>query len=167
MRSRSLPHRCSAASCPRQVFAERLPGLVEPHARATVPLTAAHRDLGLALGGEAGARLAATLGVPTSPDTLLRRVIAAAVTPVPPPRYVGVDDWAIRKGQRYGTIVIDHDRGRVIDLTPAGARELGFSGLTHVALTIEELAPPKPVKVNTRKQQRSAARKAEQKLSAL
>jgi rare lipoprotein A len=58
-------------------------------------------------------------------------------------------------------------RGRVIDLTPAGARELGFSGLTQVALTIEELAPPKPAKVSTRKQQRSAARKAEQKLLAL
>jgi rare lipoprotein A len=59
-------------------------------------------------------------------------------------------------------------RGRVIDLTPAGARELGFSGLTQVALAIEEPAPPKPAKVQQRKQQqRSAARKAEQKLSAL
>jgi transposase len=58
------------------------------------------------------------LDLPASPDTLLRRVKETADEPAPAPRYVGVDDWAIRKGQRYGTILIDLERGRVLDLLP-------------------------------------------------
>ena len=54
--------------------------------------------------------------MPTSPDTLLRRIKDAPAAPVPAPRYIGVDDWALRKGQRYGTIVIDLERGQVLDL---------------------------------------------------
>jgi transposase len=56
--------------------------------------------------------------MPTSPDTLLRRVRAARAHPGPLPRYVGIDDWACKKGQNYGTILIDLERGRVIDLLP-------------------------------------------------
>lgn len=71
------------------------------------------------MGGEAGARLANRLAMPTSPDTLLRRIKDAVAEPsASPPRYVGVDDWAVRKGQRYGTIVVDLERGRVVDLLP-------------------------------------------------
>jgi transposase len=81
-------------------------------------LTELHRDIGFALGGEAGARLAEKLAMPTSPDTLLRRVKAAPNAPAPPPRYVGVDDWAIRKGQNYGTILIDLERHCGIDILP-------------------------------------------------
>lgn len=78
----------------------------------------AHRVIGFALGGEAGSRLAEHLDMPTSPDTLLRRVKNAPDEPAPPPRYIGIDDWALRKGQRYGTLVVDLERGRVIDLLP-------------------------------------------------
>jgi transposase len=109
---------CSRAACPQRVFCERLPELTAPHARTTGELTDTHRAIGLALGGEAGARLAATLSVRTSPDTLLRRVKARSGEPCPPPRYVGLDDWACRKGQSYGTILIDLERRRVIDLLP-------------------------------------------------
>jgi transposase len=108
--------RCTHPGCPRRIFCERLPGLLDAHARPTARLTDAHRAIGFALGGEAGARLAGRLDMPTSPDTLLRRVKAAPDEPTPPPRYVGVDDWAIRKGQRYGTILIDLERGRVLDI---------------------------------------------------
>jgi transposase len=54
----------------------------------------------------------------TSPDTLLRRVKRLKNEPAPPPRVVGIDDWAWRKGQRYGTLVVDLERGDVIDLLP-------------------------------------------------
>jgi transposase len=77
-----------------------------------------HRAIGFALGGEPGSRLAERLDMPTSPDTLLRRVRQAVDEPIPSPRYVGIDDWAIRKGQCYGTIVIDLERRRVVDLLP-------------------------------------------------
>jgi transposase len=109
---------CRQRECPQRVFCERLPEWTDAHARTTGALADTHRQIGLALGGEAGARLAATLSVPTSPDTLLRRVKEAADEPPPPPRYVGLDDWAIRKGQSYGTILIDLERGTVIELLP-------------------------------------------------
>jgi len=109
---------CDDPNCPRTLFCERFPQLAESHARTTGPLTESHQAIGFALGGEAGARLAEQLAVPTSPDTLLRRVKAAPDQPLLPPRFVGIDDWAIRKGQHYGTIVIDLERRRVIDILP-------------------------------------------------
>jgi transposase len=109
---------CDQPHCPRTLFCERFPQLTTPHARTTGPLAESHQAIGFALGGEAGARLADKLAVPTSPDTLLRRVKAAPDEPLPPARYIGIDDWATRKGQHYGTILIDLERHCVIDILP-------------------------------------------------
>jgi hypothetical protein len=68
--------RCPTAGCVRAIFCERFPAALAPHARTTARLTEAHRLIGFALGGEPGARLCRPLAVPTSPDTLLRRVKA-------------------------------------------------------------------------------------------
>src|SRR5262249_11552750 len=108
--------RCPSPTCRTAIFCERIPQLLDVHARTTTRLTDIHGLIGLALGGEPGARLAQEMDVPTSPDTLLRRVKAYQGEPLPPPRFVGVDDWAWRKGRRYGTILIDLERGRVIDI---------------------------------------------------
>jgi transposase len=118
LRLRVRRFRCTTPSCPRAIFCERLPELVASHARTTERLTEVHRLVGLALGGEPGARLADHLAIPTSADTLLRRVKDTTDQPIPAPRFVGIDDWAWRKGRRYGTIVVDLERGRVIDLLP-------------------------------------------------
>ena len=109
---------CTRRDCRRRIFCERLPGLAAAHARTTGPLADSHRDIGFALGGEAGARLAGRLAMPASPDTLLRLVKSAPDEPAPRPRFIGVDDWAVRKGQDYGTIIIDLERHCVIDVLP-------------------------------------------------
>jgi transposase len=109
---------CPRSDCPRRIFAERLPGFAAPRARTTDRLRQAQMDIGSSLGGEAGSRLATRMAIPTSPDTLLRRVKQPKDEPAGPLRVVGIDDWAWRKGRRYGTIVVDLERSHVIDLIP-------------------------------------------------
>lgn len=109
---------CRNAKCARRTFAERLPELVAPYARRTTRLAEAQGRVGAALGGEAAARLLNHLASPCSPDTVLRLVCRLPL-PVPEsPRVVAVDDWALRKGRTYGTIVVDLERRRAIDLLP-------------------------------------------------
>ena len=109
---------CPQSDCPRRIFTERLPGFAAPWARTTDRLRRTQTDIGSSLGGEAGVRLAARMAIATSPDTLLRRVKRLKNELAGPPRVVGIDDWAWRKGQRYGTIVVDLERSDVIDLLP-------------------------------------------------
>jgi transposase len=109
---------CRNAKCARRTFAERLPGLVAPYARRTYRLATAQAQVGVALGGEAGSRLLQHLAMPVSPDTVLRLVHRLPLPAPDPPRVVGVDDWAIRKRCSYGTVVVDLERHRVLDLLP-------------------------------------------------
>jgi transposase len=109
---------CFSSECPRHIFVEPLNAFAAKHARTTTRLAQTHFAIGSALGGEAGARLAEKTAVPTSPDTLLRRVKRAGARSTGNPRFVGIDDWAWCKGQRYGTIVVDLETNDVIDLLP-------------------------------------------------
>ena len=111
--------RCLVSHCRRRIFAERFPdGILPPRSRRTARLECIVHHLGLALGGRPGASLARRLMLPVSNDTLLRVVRRRASRPTELPRVVGVDDWAFRRNQRYGSIVCDLERRRILALLP-------------------------------------------------
>jgi transposase len=109
---------CSHPECARQIFAERLPTVVAPYARRTTRLTDVFTLISFALGGEAGKRLVAGMGLSASPDTLLRLIRAQPEEQAPTPRILGVDDFSFCKRKTYGTILIDLERRVPIDLLP-------------------------------------------------
>jgi transposase len=114
---------CANPCCTHRTFVERLPSVVAPFARRTVRLAQTQAAIGLALGGEAGARLAQQQGMPVSPDTLLRLVRRLPLPSRATPRILAVDDWAKRKGKSYGTILVDLERHQVVELLPERTAE--------------------------------------------
>lgn len=110
---------CKAVLCGRRVFTERFhTEMLVPWARRTTRLNHIVRHLGLALGGRPAANFARRLMVPVSKDTLLRVVRRQGSPGFVPPTVIGIDDWAWKRNQRYGTLICDLERCRTIALLP-------------------------------------------------
>jgi transposase len=110
---------CDAVLCGRRIFAERFDQeVLAPRARRTARLDHIVHHLGLALGGRPAASFARRLMLPVSNDTLLRVVRRRGSPRFVPPTVVGIDDWAWRRNQRYGTIICDLERRKTIALLP-------------------------------------------------
>lgn len=109
---------CQQLTCPRKTFAEAIPAVAERYARRTTRLKEVLEKLALALGGEQASRLTGALRLSCSPDTLLRLLRRLPNEPFEPPRVVSLDDWAWRRGHRYGTLICDLERHRRLDVLP-------------------------------------------------
>ena len=114
---------CRTPGCPRTIFTERLPALVQSYARMTNRLSEALQSLGFATCGQVGERFAPKLGMYVSGPTLLRRMRTVSIPPPKSVRVLGIDDWSWKKGVSYGTILVDLERRRPIELLPDRATE--------------------------------------------
>jgi transposase len=130
--------RCVLNDCRQRIFVERLDvAVTRPFARRTSRLEGLVHHLGLALGGRPGQSFARRLLLPVSKDTLLRVVRRQAGQPSTEPRVIGIDDWAWKRGHRYGTIICDLERRRIIDILPDREAATVAAWLTeHPSITV-------------------------------
>jgi hypothetical protein len=109
---------CNRTSCQRTIFAERLPGIVAHYSRRTERLESWFTYVSFARGGEAGSRLLNDLGVVISGDTLLNYIRSIWLGNREAPRALSVDDFTFRRGTCYGTVLVDLEHKRLVDVLP-------------------------------------------------
>ena len=128
---------CKKSTCAQKIFVERLPELCHPHAQRTKRLQKALCELGLKIGGQAGADVGSELGISGSRDTILRLVRQSHPSALSAPRVIGLDDWARKRRLRYGTLICDLELGLPIDLLPDRSVETVSAWLLkHPSITV-------------------------------
>lgn len=120
VRLRVLVHKyfCDVPNCARKIFVERLTPFVEPWARVTRRLYQIVQIIGLATGGRLGVRVTDRLRIQTTRQTILRRIMALPAEPVGQVTQIGIDDFSFRRGRKFGTLVVDLQTHKVLDVLP-------------------------------------------------
>jgi len=107
---------CREVSCSQRIKASRFPELVQRYARMTDRLVKILQTLGVTTNGSDAAPIASSLGMPTTAKTIIRRVLQLPLPDEGAVAKVGIDEWAWKKGQRYGTILVDLEKRRIVQL---------------------------------------------------
>ena len=116
LRVRVRRMRCPVLGCPVQTFREQVPGVLDRYQRRTTRLACQAGAAVRRLAGRAGAGLLTALGAPLSRHTALRLLLRLRLPEAAVPRVLGVDDFALRRGQVYATILIDAETGQRVDV---------------------------------------------------
>src|SRR6266704_2931780 len=100
----------------RKVFTERLPDFIEASSRLTKRLRTAVQDIGFATAGKGGEQLGNKLAIPISETTVLCSLFLVPLPEIDQIRVVGVDDWSWRRGKRFGSILVNLETHKIVDL---------------------------------------------------
>src|SRR5690348_813009 len=121
--------RCPAPDCKVQTFREQVPGVLERYQRRISRLTAQVSAVARELAGRASARLLPALGIGASRHTALRVLLKVPLPEVTAPRVLGIDDFALRRGLIYATVLIDAETGRRVDVVPGRTTDVAEAWL--------------------------------------
>jgi len=105
---------CPFASCSQRIFAERFPTLVQRYARMTDRLNETLQAVGVTTNGADAARILASLGMPTTAKTIIRRVLQLALPTAGTVHVAGIDEWAWKKGFHYGNLYLQPEPLRTL-----------------------------------------------------
>jgi Transposase and inactivated derivatives len=114
---------CTNPRCKKKVFSQRLPSGIRRYSRRTERAEEQLTQLSLEVSGRKGSWISKLIRIPVSPSTCLRMANKCDVPVCQGIRYIGIDDWAYRKGHTYGTILVDRETGKAVDLIKSREKE--------------------------------------------